>query len=231
VPETERLAPVQPPPSAARPEPNIAPAKERDEPPPFVRAHQALTLEGRVGFSWRPPSDGFDDETALGSLLGASLYLDLIDELALGVEVSRTSLGSGSALSGLDSVDVDFAVTSLMLGLRAYPYRSQLLDVYVGLQVGLGFQSVSATGTRSDGSLEPAVAYKCSGSDSPGFELGGGAGARLMLTQRVGVAARVDATARRLSGDVIDACALGIGTTTSIAASIGLGYDFDLSPQ
>jgi hypothetical protein len=208
----------------------VAPAKKSDEPPPFVRAHQALTLEGRLGFSWRPPSDGFDDETALGSTLGLSLYLDLVHEFALGLEVDRTSLGSGKAMSGLDSANVDFAVTSAMLGLRAYPFRSQLIDVYVGLQVGLGFQNISATGTLSNGSLEPAVPYKCTASDGPGFELGGGAGARLMLTPRWGVAARIDAIARRLDGEVVDSCALGIGTTTSIAGSLNVGYDFDLSP-
>jgi hypothetical protein len=96
--------------------------------------------------------------------------------------------------------------------------------------VGVGIQGVSAAGTASDGALNPAVSYTCSGSDSPGFQLGGGIGARLMLTPRWGVTARVGGTGRRLTGDVVEDCARGIGTATTISGSIGLGYDFELDP-
>jgi hypothetical protein len=199
--------------------------------PASLRAHWPLTLQGKLGFSVRPESaGGFDDESQVGAEVGLSLYLELKRELAVGLEVDRVSLGRGTAISGFDSVTADYSVSSAMLGLRAFPWRSELVDVFVGVQLGVGIQGVSAAGTLSDGALTPAAAYTCSGSDSPGFQIGGGVGARLMLTPRWGLAAQVGGTGRRLTGDVVEDCVRGIGTATTIAGSLGLGYDFDLAP-
>jgi hypothetical protein len=201
------------------------------EEPPSLRAHWPLTLEGKLGFSGRPESSGgFQDESQVGAELGLSLYTDVKRELAVGLEVDRVSLGRGTALNGLDSVTVDYAVSSAMLGLRAYPRRSELIDLFIGIQLGVGIQGVSAAGTSSEGALTPAVSYTCAGSDSPGFQIGGGIGARLMLTPRWGVTARVAGTGRRLTGEVIEDCARGLGTATTISGSLGLGYDFELDP-
>jgi hypothetical protein len=217
--------PQEPVPTIAAPGPKPKPER------PWQRANTALTLEGRLGFSIRTDSDvGFQHESAIGSELGLSLYLDLGRQLALGLELERIDLGRGNALHELDSVSVDYTATSAMLGLRAYPYRGELLDLFIGLQVGAGIQNVAASGTTSNGLVKPASSYICSASDSPSLELGGGIGARLMLTPRLGVTARVDGIARRLSGDTIDGCGQGIGGVTSVASSLGLGYDFDLSP-
>ncbi len=156
--------------------------------------------------------------------------MDLKSEFGLGLELERASLGRGTALSGLDSVSVDYTVSSAMLGLRAYPRRSKVFDVFVGLQVGLGIQGVSASGTANNGALLPASSYRCSASDVPAFQIGGGVGARLMLAPRWGLTARLNGTGRRLTSDVVDDCARGIGTATTISAGLGLGYDFDLDP-
>jgi len=198
---------------------------------PWIRAHSPLTLEGRLGFLVRPDSSaGFDEESHVGAELGLSLYLDLKREIAAGLEIERASLGRGSAVSGVSSVNVDYTVTSAMLGFRAYPKRTELLDLFVGLQVGVGIQGVSAAGTQSQGMLLPPVAYKCGGSDAPAFQIGGGVGARLMISPRWGVTGRINGTGRRLSSEVVDECAQGIGTAATVSAGIGLGYDFDLDP-
>jgi hypothetical protein len=179
----------------------------------------------------RPESSGgFDEETQAGAELGLSLYLELKREFAVGLEIDRVSLGRGTAINGFDSVTADYSVSSAMLGLRAYPKRSELIDLFVGLQLGVGIQGVSAAGTIGGGGLTPAVAYQCSGSDSPGFQIGGGVGARLMLTPRWGVTAQIGGTGRRLTGDVVEDCVRGIGTATTVEGSLGLGYDFDLDP-
>jgi hypothetical protein len=198
---------------------------------PWIRAHAPLTLEGRLGVLVRPESSsGFDDESHVASEVALSLYMDLKRELAAGLELERASLGRGTAITGRDSVSIDYSVTSALLGLRAYPKRSEMLDVFVGLQVGLGIQGVSAAGTASSGSLSAPVAYKCSGSAAPAFSIGGGVGARFMISPRWGLTGRVNGTGRQLTSDVVDACAQGIGSATTISASIGLGYDFDLDP-
>ena len=199
--------------------------------PAWNRANWPLTLEARLGFMLRPESSqGFDEETHLGSEVGLSLYMDIKRELAAGLEIERTSLGRGTAISALDSVSIDYTVSSAMLGFRAYPKRSEMLDLFVGLQVGVGIQGVSAQGTLSNGALLPASPYSCGAADAPAFQIGGGIGARLMLAPHWGVTARINGTGRRLSGDVIEGCAQGIGTATTLSAGLGLGYDFDLDP-
>jgi hypothetical protein len=243
-PEPEPVAPVasnpvaEPVPGAAAPESVVPEVKPEDAAgakrdmglPPFERAREPLTLDARLGFSWRPQGDaGFDDEQTLGSELGMSLYSELKREIAVGLEIDRAGLGRGSALTGLSSVSADYTVWSAMLGFRAYPWRSELLDVFVGLQVGVGIESVSATGTQESGNFMAAASYECDGSDAPGLQIGGGVGARFMIAPRWGLTARVNGTGRRLSGDVIDECARGIGTTTSVSGTLGIGYDFDLA--
>jgi len=211
----------------------VAPQKAAPLPAsaPWIRAHAPLTLDGRLGFLVRPESSaGFDEESHVGAELGLSLYMDLKRELAVGVEIERASLGHGSAVSGPSTVSVDYTTTSAVLGVRAYPKRSELFDLFVGLQLGLGIQGVSAAGTRSSGGLAPATAYKCSGADSPALQIGGGVGARLMLSPRWGLTGRVNGTGRAFGSDQVDACAQGLGTATTISASLGVGYDFDLDP-
>jgi hypothetical protein len=175
-------------------------------------------------------SEGFDDETHTGAELGLSVYVDINRALAAGLEIDHASLGRGTALSGLDSVSVDYTDSSAMLGVRAYPKRTDMVDLFVGLQLGVGVQGVSAQGVASNGAILPASAYRCSASDAPAFQIGGGVGARLMLTPRWGITTRINAVGRRLSGDYIEDCVRGIGTATTITGSIGLGYDFDMQP-
>ena len=207
----------------------VPPTSRGPTTPPWPRAHSPLTLEGRLGFLLRPDSSaGFDHETNVGAELGLSLYMELKRELAAGLEIERSSLGRGTAINGLNSVNIDYTVSSAMLGLRAYPKRTELVDFFVGLQVGVGIQGVAATGTASNGSLLPAIPYSCGASDTPAFQIGGGVGARLMLTPRWGLTARINGTGRRLSSEMVEDCAQGIGTATTVSAGLGLGYDFDL---
>ena len=219
-------APLGPAPVVGVPTPSAPPPA-----PPWIRAHMPLTLEGRLGFLVRPESSsGFQDESHVGAELGLSLYVDLKRELAAGIEIDRASLGRGTAINGLDSVNIDYTVSSAMLGLRAYPKRTDLFDLFVGVQLGVGIQGVSAAGTANNGGLLPASSYTCGASDTPAFQIGGGVGARLMLSPRWGVTARVNGTGRRLTSDLIEDCAQGIGTATTVSGSLGVGYDFDLDP-
>jgi hypothetical protein len=184
-----------------------------------------------LGLLLRPESsEGFDDETHTGAELGLSIYVDIKNALAAGLEIDRATLGRGTALSGLDSVSIDYTVSSAMLGVRAYPKRTDMFDLFVGLQAGVGIQGVSAQGIASNGAILPGSAYRCGASDAPALQIGGGVGARLMVTPRWGVTTRINAVGRRLSGEYIEDCAQGIGTATTVTGSIGLGYDFDMEP-
>ena len=229
------IAPVPEPPSATRSEAapgatsKAPPPKDQPELPLFERAKWPLTVDLKLGMSWRPEADaGFDDEDPLGTELGGSLYLDITDKIAAGLEVDRVSLGRGNSINGFDSISVDYTDWSAMLGMRAYPKRGGLLDLFVGLQVGVGIQGVSATGTENNGPLMPATPYSCSGSDRPGFQIGGGIGARLMLAPRWGITARINGTGRKLTAEPIEECARGLGSLTTVSGSLALGYDFEL---
>jgi hypothetical protein len=105
-----------------------------------------------------------------------------------------------------------------------------MVDLYVGLQLGMGIQHVSSAGTRVSAALQPGASFSCGASDSPSFQIGGGVGARLMISPRWGIGARVNATGRRLTSDFVEDCAQGLGTATTLSASLALGYDFDLDP-
>jgi hypothetical protein len=240
-PAPEAAPPITPepePPSATRSEAapgattKLAPLSKDDsaELPPFERAKGPLTVDLKLGMAWRPEGDaGFESEDRMGTELGGSVYLDITDKIGAGLEVDRASLGRGNSMTGFDSISVDYTDWSAMLGMRAYPRRGELLDLFVGIQVGVGIQGVSATGTRNNGPLQPAVPYSCSGADSPGFQIGGGIGARLMLAPRWGITARINGTGRKLTAEPIDNCARGLGSLTTVSGSLALGYDFDLA--
>jgi hypothetical protein len=240
-PAAEAAPPIEPPaepPSATRSEAapgatsKAAPPKDKPEVlPPFERAKWPLTVDLRLGMLWRPEGvAGFDDEDQLGTELGGSVYLDITRQIAGGLEIERVSLGRGSSIDGFDSISVDYSAWSAMLGMRAYPKRSELLDLFVGIQVGVGVQGVSATGTENNGPLVPASPYTCSGSDTPAFQIGGGIGARVMLAPRWGITARINGSGRKLTAEPIDECARGLGSLTTVSGSLALGYDFDLEP-
>jgi hypothetical protein len=225
------------PPSATRSEaapgaPTKLAPRTKDEPeslPPFERAKWPLTLDLKLGVSWRPEGvAGFEEEDRFGTELGGSLYLGLTRHLAAGLEIERVHLGRGVSMNGFDSINVDYTDWSAMLGLRAFPKRSELLDLFVTIQAGVGVQGVSATGTQSNGPLLPASPYTCGGSDTPGFQIGGGVGARLMLAPRWGVTARINGAGRKLTAEPIDGCARGLGSLTTVSGSLAVGYDFDL---
>jgi len=230
-PETAPEKTTAPPPQPQSHAPEVAAQQTPSAPaaPRWIRAHSPLTLEGSLGLLLRPESSaGFQDEAHAGTELGLSLYMGFKRTLAAGIEIERASLGRGRSLSGLDSVSIDYSVSSAMLGLRAYPWRGDLFDVFVGLQVGAGIQAVSAAGTVHSGVLFPASSYSCGASDTPAFQIGGGIGARFMFSPRWGVSARINGVGRRLTSDIVGDCAQGLGTATTVSGSLGIGYDFDL---
>jgi hypothetical protein len=219
---------------AAAAEPETAAAKADDvaagASESWRRIESPLTFEARLGFGLRPDSGlGFTDETTAGAELGLSLYFGLGERLAAGIALDRASLGRGTGLSGIDSVTAEYDVYSAMLGLRALPLRSDFVDLFVGFQLGAGVQTLTATGTSGTGSITaPARVFSCDASDTPALQLGGYLGARFMLAPRWGVSARLNGVGRRLSGEVLDDCAPGLGSLVSVGAGLGVGYDFEL---
>src|SRR5688572_26807389 len=117
------IAPAPEPPSATRSEAapgataKVTPLTLRvpNKLPPFERAKWPLTIDLKLGMSWRPEGDaGFDAEDRIGTELGGSLYLDITDKIGAGLEVDRASLGRGNSINGFNSITVDYSDWSAM---------------------------------------------------------------------------------------------------------------------
>ncbi len=202
----------------------------------FARNYGALLgIEARFGFNTRLRSrfDSSANEQLLDSTFALGAYVAWSPRYALGIELEHAGLGRVRGLSGQSSLDADYTANSAFLGARFFPWRSDRVDFFVNLRIGLAWQHVDVLGTRQDSSsiIVPPTSFTCSEWDGPGLGLGGAVGAALRLSQRFSVQSRVDATALRLNGDALSSCAGGIGSVATISGTLGLAYDFELAAQ
>jgi hypothetical protein len=207
------------------------------EPSRFARHFDALplTLEARFGFNARFGSsfDPSTDDEVVDTNFSLGAYLAWNAEYAVGLEIEHSGLGRVRALDGENSIDAQYSATSAWLAARVYPWRSERLDVFVNLRLGLAMQHVDALGTRQESALisVPAASFSCDEWDGPGIGLGAALGLDYRLARHVAFVTRLDATGERLSGDELGTCADGIGSVTTLAGTVGLAYDFDTAKQ
>ncbi|HEV8247618.1 MAG TPA: outer membrane beta-barrel protein [Polyangiaceae bacterium] len=238
-PPTEPVTAPAPPPTppghlaptvGERKKPELDEAPQRPARDPW-RDGQAFGIEGTLGLAARIGSinDGFGTEEHFDTAFQLGGWLALSPEWALGLELERAGLGRASATSGANSVSIDYDVTYLWLGARVFPYRSESAELFVNLRAGLGWQSLSATGTHDQlpTTAAPEV-FVCSATDGPGLGFGAGIGGAYRLSQKLSLVGRVDGIGRRQNGDVVDGCAIGSGAVTNVNVGAGLMYIFDL---
>jgi hypothetical protein len=226
---------------APRPAPSLeAPAHEAPAPAPasrFARDYDAwpLTLEGRFGFNARFGSsfDSSADDEVLDTSFALGAYLAWRPEYALGLELEHSGLGRVRALSAENSIDAEYSVTSAWLAARVFPWRSERLDVFLNLRIGLAMQHLDALGTRQESSsiTVPAVSFSCGEWDGPGIGLGAALGLDYRIGRHVAFVTRLDAAGERLSGDELGTCADGIGSVTTVSGTVGIAYDFDTAKR
>ncbi|HYQ46560.1 MAG TPA: hypothetical protein VER11_31540 [Polyangiaceae bacterium] len=212
-------------------------ASEEDAPPDYTRDFHALplTLEARFGFNARLGSsfDDAADEEHWGPGYAFASYLAWRPEFALGLEFDHIGLGRVRALTGQTSVDNEYSATGAWLGARVFPIRTERLDFFVNLRVGMVWQHVDALGTRSDGTsiTQPAQSYSCAEWDGPGIGLGGALGLAYRLGRHFSFVSRLELNGERLSGDSLGSCADGIGSVATLGGSVGLAYEFETAPK
>ena len=216
-----------------------APVPPKDEPAakpeskpsdPWQDAH-AIAVEGSIGVNGRigPSSIEPADEEHAGVAFDVSGWFTLSKEYVLGLGFTHADLGNVTAGSGGNGFDADYSVTALTLGARAFPWRSKSAEIFLGLRVGLAWQGIDALGVRTlEPNVSPPTPYSCSGVSGPGVALGAGVGGALRLGARAWFVGHVDATGYQMTSDVVENCAPGLGSVTSISASVGLLYAFDL---
>lgn len=207
---------------------DAAPQPKPDEPPPetTLGLELAAGIAGRLG-----GSSDFDlsrDESG-GLVFGPSVWLAPSRLWSVGIAYERSGLGVDRSAGGENSVDVKRDLDALWLRGRAYPWRTDAIGLFVGLGLGVSWQHVQATGTRDTGEfVRPARPYSCSESSGPGFALGGGVGLDVDLSREVAFVTGIDAAAHRHTGDMVEGCAPGSGSITSLGARLGFAYRFDL---
>jgi hypothetical protein len=225
-PSTSGTSPAPPPrvDTGAEPKPKAAASD------PWQDAH-ALAIEANIYLSGRigPSSIEPAEEVHFGAGFEGSLWYTLSREFVLGLGVTHADLGNVTAGSGTNGFDADYGVTALYLGVRAFPYRSKNAEVFIGLRAGLAWQAVEAIGVRTlEPNLAPPTSYACSGVDGPGFGLGAGIGGALRLGRQAWLTGHLDANGYKLTSDVIENCAVGIGSVTNVGIGAGVLYAFDL---
>jgi hypothetical protein len=211
-------------------EPEADAVRRELEPGPWRGGH-AFALEGLVAVSGRFGSFNaeFENEEHLDTAFLLGGYFALSSSWAVGLELEHAGLGRGASTSGLNSVSVEYDVTSLWLGGRVFPYRSERAEVSLGLRVGAGWQSLDANGIRERlPTTSSPETFSCSATGGPAVSLGAYLGAAYRLSTNLSLVARADGVARRLSGDVIGNCAPGAGSITGLNVGGGLFYSFDL---
>lgn len=202
----------------------------------FTRDFSALplTLEARFGFNARLGSafDAAADEEHWDASYAFASYLSWRPEFALGLELDHSGLGRVRALSGQTSVDNEYSATGVWLGARVFPVRTERLDFFVNLRVGMIWQHVDALGTRAAASItQPAQSFSCTDWDGPGLGIGGSLGLAYRLGRHFAFVSRLDLTGQRLSGESLGTCADGIGSVASLGGSVGLAFEFETAPK
>jgi hypothetical protein len=207
-----------------------AKVEKKKAPDPWQDAH-ALGAEGVVYVSGRlgPSSIEPTEEERAGLGFDLSAWYTLSREYVLGFGLTHADLGSVGTTAGIDSFEGEYGVTAAYLGARAFPWRGENAEVFLGLRVGLAWQDVDARGWRT---LQPNVSqpepFSCSGVSGPALALGAGIGGALRLGARAWLTGRLDANGYKMSGDMVEDCAVGLGSATNATLGAGLLYAFDL---
>lgn len=210
-----------------------------DRPPPVADDRDAwqaghalgVNVVVRGGSRVGAPSFSADTQEKAGLGFGLGAAFRLTPEFSFGFGLSRMSLGAAASTSGQSTVNANYATTELELGARAYPFRWNEAELFVGLHAGLAWQDVDASGLRPSVNLEPAQAFRCSDTSGPGFALGAELGGALRLARDFWFVGDVGADGYRLTSDPIGTCAVGIGSITALSVGAGLLYAFDLGRE
>jgi hypothetical protein len=244
VPEPERPAVPSPnepaPPEKATPsEPRVA-SQNKDEGVDDKRLRARdfsalpLSLEFRFGVNARlgASDNAFSEEELYDTAFGLGGWLSWNKAFSVGLEVEHSGLGRGTASSGDSAINTSYSMTNLWAGARVYPYRSERVDLYVSLRLGLAVQHLRAVGLRHDGPVGvPARSFACSDTDGPDLGFGGGLGSVFRLSRAAALFLRGDLVGQRLSGEVLSDCAVGVGSVTTAMVTGGFAYEFELDPQ
>jgi opacity protein-like surface antigen len=217
-------------------ETETAPAKSEEAP---AASHEkgsnapvTLDFYGVFGPSVRVGgAPGFEVTRRLGPLAGAGIVFAPIRSFALGLSFEHADLGSERlGAREIGSATADRSMNGLWLDLRIHPYQGEVASIFAGLGLGLGWQLASASRVEDpEGTGRTVTLTLCEASDSASVGLRGGGGLEVALGGSFFLLGDAWIENARLSGEVLDACIGGAGTSTLFTVRAGLAYRLDLS--
>lgn len=169
---------------------------------------------------------GGDFSDGIGGLLGGNVLAGPRGaRWSAGLGYERWFLAEEGFEGGGAFTRVDRDLDALWLLGRGYPYEAERLSVYASLGVAPVWQHVEGSGAvlEPDPSGVPrARGVSCSAGDGAGLGLRIGVGAEVAITELVGFEGAIGLDHLRLSDEVIDGCAPGLGADTTLGLRLGL---------
>lgn len=182
----------------------------------FIRLndHPYMDMRGRSGLS-----------------AGGGFFFAPLSSFALGFHYEHANAGSDAfAGEGPNSLRVLRGMHTLFLDARVHPLRRPSYALTFDLGLGLGWQYASAAGTADFGGLGRDVRiFLCDAKDTKSLGFRAGLGTEIPLRGGLFATAQASVTTMRFSGELINNCAPGAGTTAALTLRAGLMYRFDLS--
>jgi hypothetical protein len=219
-----------------RSSPAAQPSERAEQTPPEPSAWQdghAIAVEAVARVGGRLGSAAYAARSEERAGLGYKFagYFTLSPSYLVGFGLARQDLGELVVSEGATTASAGYASTALELGARAFPFRRDGFDLYVGLHVGLAWQDVEATGLAAPEGFQPGRVFHCSDLAGPSFGLGAEVGAGLELTRALWLTGTLDASGYRHSADIVGECVAGIGSVTTLSFGAGLLYAFDIGRE
>jgi hypothetical protein len=160
------------------------------------------------------------------------LYLGLGQRADIGVRFLHTGLGveTTTNVATESGVRSRRSMNSGAIDARVFAWRNSWAALFVGFNVGLGWQKVDHTITRVEQPFSaPLVSRsRCEVRGGPGLGLGAGLGGEFDLEENTSFVLSVSGMTNRFSSDPIEGCADGAGTVNLFLAQIGFLHRFDL---
>lgn len=201
--------------------------EEKPAPAPITIDVSAILGEAiRLG-----SADPFTITKRTGLLAGGGLVFTPLPAFGLGFWYEHIDLGAdriGGA--GVSSASVERETHGLWLDLRVRPLRRESFSIYAGIGAGLAFQLARADRVEDpEGTGRTARLVLCEASDTASMGLRAGAGVEVPLGAGFLFVGDVWVENARLSGELLDGCIGGAGTTTVLSIRGGVAYRFDVA--
>jgi opacity protein-like surface antigen len=176
-------------------------------------------------------AEPFMATTRTGLVAGGGIVFAPLRSFALGLSYEHVDLGEDRLGTGeIGSANVERELHALWLDLRVHPLRRETFSIFAGIGLGLGFQQANADRIEDPaGTGQTARLVLCEASDSASMALRGGAGVEVKLGGGFYFVGDAWVENARLSGELLDGCIGGAGTTTILSLRGGVAYRLDLS--